>query len=158
MRRKDREVIDKNEITDIIHSCSCCRLGFYDKDQDEIYIVPLSFGYEETNGQRIFYFHGAKVGRKVELLKASPKVGFELDTDHELVRGTAACNHSMKYKSIIGTGIAKIIENDDEKRHALLAIMQQQTGQSAWDIPYPMLATVCVFKLTVHKLSCKAHI
>ena len=158
MRRKDREVTDNSEITDIIRSCSCCRLGFYDKEADEVYIVPLSFGYEETATQRIFYFHGAKAGRKVELLKASPKVGFELDTDHELVRGASACNNSMKYKSIIGTGVAEIIENDDEKRHALLAIMQQQTGQSIWDIPYPILAAVCVFKLTVQKLSCKAHI
>ena len=126
MRRKDREVTDNNEITNIIRSCSCCRLGFYDKDQDEIYIVPLSFGYEETNNKRIFYFHGAKVGRKVELLKASPKVGFEVDTDHELVRGASACNHSIKYKSIIGTGVAEIIENDDEKRRACCLFLHNQ--------------------------------
>lgn len=158
MRRKDREITDKQTIREIISSCKCCRLGFYDREQDEVYIVPLSFGYEEVNGQQIFYFHGAKVGRKCELLKSSPKVGFELDTNHELVHGAAACNHSMKYKSIIGTGIAEIIEDADEKKHALLAIMQQQTGKTAWDIPQPMLAPVCVFKLNVQKISCKAHV
>lgn len=35
--------------------------------------------------QLIFYFHGAKEGKKVELTKEQNIVGFELDTKHELV-------------------------------------------------------------------------
>ena len=48
MRRKDREVTDDYQIDTIITSCNCCRLGFY--DQDSVYIVPLSFGYEKKAG------------------------------------------------------------------------------------------------------------
>ena len=47
MRRKDREVTDSQKIREIILSCRCCRLGFY--DNGEVYIVPLDFGYYENN-------------------------------------------------------------------------------------------------------------
>ena len=85
MRRKDREVTDSQKIREIILSCRCCRLGFY--DNGEVYIVPLDFGYYENNGRHVFYFHGAKEGRKYRLTEKSPTVGFELDTNQQLVRG-----------------------------------------------------------------------
>ena len=75
MRRKDREVTDDYQIDTIITSCNCCRLGFY--DQDSVYIVPLSFGYEKKAGTRIFYFHSAKQGKKIQLMKTNARVGFE---------------------------------------------------------------------------------
>lgn len=67
MRRQDREVTDSARIREIISSCSVCRLGFC--DGDEVYIVPLNFGYEEVDGKYVFYFHGAKAGRKAELIR-----------------------------------------------------------------------------------------
>lgn len=42
MRRKDREVLDYQEMLNIMHSYDCCRLGFI--DDDSTYIVPLNFG------------------------------------------------------------------------------------------------------------------
>ena len=45
MRRKDREVTDREKIKDIVGRCSCCRLGF--QDEGGVYIVPLSFGFTE---------------------------------------------------------------------------------------------------------------
>ena len=53
MRRKDREVTDSQKIREIILSCRCCRLGFY--DNGEVYIVPLDFGYYENNGSIYYY-------------------------------------------------------------------------------------------------------
>lgn len=46
MRRKDRQVTDPEKIDSIIAQCRCCRLGFSDGEQ--VYVVPLSFGYENT--------------------------------------------------------------------------------------------------------------
>ena len=43
MRRKDREVLEEVRIDEFIKSCDCCRIGFYDKENDEVYIVPLNF-------------------------------------------------------------------------------------------------------------------
>ena len=52
MRRSDREVTDPKQIRDIIDHCTCCRLGFW--DGQEVYILPLNFGYEEADGKRVF--------------------------------------------------------------------------------------------------------
>lgn len=67
MRRKDREITDSLRIADIINRCTCCRIGFY--DDGEIYVVPLNFGYEVKDDSYVFYFHGAKEGRKIDLTK-----------------------------------------------------------------------------------------
>ena len=67
MRRKDREVTDNYEINKIINSCQIIRLAFADGVAP--YIVPLNFGFEEKDVKRTFYFHGAKEGRKLDLIK-----------------------------------------------------------------------------------------
>lgn len=155
MRRKDREVMEEEKINQIISDCSCCRLGFY--DDGEIYIVPLSFGYAAENGRRTFYFHGAKEGRKIDLIAASPSVGFELDTNYSLQEGKTACQHSARFQSVIGTGQVGFVEDRTEKRAALQTIMLHNTGKGSWDFPDAMLDAVRVFKLEVKSLSCKEH-
>ena len=80
MRRTDREITDAEKITQIIQTCHCCRLGFC--DNGAVYIVPLNFGYAEENGKRVFYFHSAKSGRKLDLIAGAPSVGFELDVNY----------------------------------------------------------------------------
>ena len=72
MRRKEREVIDDVQIDGIIRKCKICRVGFY--DNGEVYIVPLNFGFVHSGNKRIFYFHGAKEGRKFELIRHKPEV------------------------------------------------------------------------------------
>lgn len=87
MRRKDREVLDEVKIDKFIRNCDCCRIGFYDKENNEVYIVPLNFGYSHVDNKRVFYFHGAKEGRKIELISKTKKVSFEMDSNHELIVG-----------------------------------------------------------------------
>ena len=89
MRRKDRQVSDAAMQREIILACSCCRLGFC--DEGGAYIVPLNFGYEERGGKRTFYFHGAREGRKMELIKAGGPVGCERDTGWRLNEAKEAC-------------------------------------------------------------------
>ena len=83
MRRKDREVIDFEEVTAVINACECCRLGFV--DGNEAYIVPLNFGFEIKNEKFILYFHCAKEGRKIDLIPKQETVSFEMDTNTSLV-------------------------------------------------------------------------
>ena len=57
MRRKDREITDKQAIYDIIKKCDVCRIAFFDETFP--YIVPLNFGVTFENDTFSFYFHGA---------------------------------------------------------------------------------------------------
>ena len=158
MRRKDREVLDEVKIDKFIRNCDCCRIGFYDKENNEVYIVPLNFGYSHVDNKRVFYFHGAKEGRKIELISKTKKVSFEMDSNHELIIGKMACNYSERYQSVMGTGLISFVEDKDEKIAALNEIMFQSTGKKDWEFPEPMLNAVAVFKIEVTSLSCKEHL
>lgn len=155
MRRKDREVTDQERIEDIIRRCNCCRIGFC--DDGEVYIVPLNFGYEKKEDTYVFYFHGAKEGRKLELIQRSPDVGFEMDTDCAVSTAEIACNYSTYFQSIIGNGILSTVSEPEEKKLGLSLIMEHNTGKRNWDFKEKMLESVAVFKLTVYKMSCKEH-
>ena len=158
MRRKDREVLEEGKIDEFIRTCDCCRIGFYDKENDEVYIVPLNFGYSNTDNKRVFYFHGAKEGRKIDLISKTKKVSFEMDTNHELIVGKMACNYSERYQCVMGTGLISFVEDKEEKAMALNEIMFQNMGKKDWDFPEPMLSGVAVFKIEVINLSCKEHL
>jgi nitroimidazol reductase NimA-like FMN-containing flavoprotein (pyridoxamine 5'-phosphate oxidase superfamily) len=154
MRRKDREIKDKALIEQFIAKEQIIRIAFY--DNGDLYIVPLNYGFIYENDKYVFYFHGAKAGRKFELSKSSPMVGFEIDGKYELLQADVACDYSAKFQSVIGTGRLSIIEDYEEKIKGLNALMNHISGKSEWDYSKDMVDAVAVFRLEVDKLSCKA--
>ena len=155
MRRNDREVIDENKIDLIINNCDCCRLGFV--KNNEAYILPLNFGFENENGKRLFYFHSATEGKKINLIETQPLVSFELDCAHSLNSGDVACSYSYRFQSVMGHGNINFVDDLEAKKNALVKIMEHYTSKSDWNFPDDMLKSVCVFCLEVTELSCKVH-
>ena len=155
MRRNDREITDMMKIEDIMSRCTCCRIGF--QDDGKVYIVPLNFGYVAKGDTYIFYFHGAKEGRKIDLINKNPVVGFEMDTNYTLNEADQACGYSARFQSIIGNGIVSIVSEMNEKKLGLSLLMEHNTGKQNWDFDEKMLNAVTVFKLEVTKMSCKEH-
>lgn len=155
MRRKDREITDEGKIREIIEGCHCMRLGFCDEGQ--VYIVPLNFGLEVENGQYTFYFHGAREGRKIDLIHKNPYVGFEMDRNFLLKESEKACNYSARFQSVIGNGSVRILEDVEEKKKGLQAIMKQNTGKEDWEFIEAAVNAACVFEMKVEQLSCKEH-
>lgn len=153
MRRRDREITDKILIEEFIAKEQILRIAFY--DEGDIYIVPVNYGYLHDE-KYVFYFHGAKAGRKYELAKKKPTVGFEIDGNYKLLESETACNFSVAFQSVIGTGNLSLVEDTTEKMIGLNAIMKQTTSKSEWDYADEILDAVAVFKLVVEKLSCKA--
>lgn len=153
MRRKDREITDNNRIAEFIDKEQILRIAFY--DEGEIYIVPLNYGYS-FDEKYTFYFHGARAGRKYELAKSSPSVGFEIDGNYTLLEGETACDFSATFQSVVGTGVISLVDDKDEKIKGLDTIMKQTTSKSGWHYNKEMLEAVAVFRLDVTKLSCKA--
>ena len=132
------------------------RLGFYDNGQ--VYIVPLNFGYLlDGDHKYTFYFHGAKQGRKIDLIHTSPYVGFEMDTNYKLNEADVACGYSARFQSVIGNGYMSIVEDFEEKKLGLLSIMKQNTGREDWSFPDEEVNAVCIFKMIAEQLACKEH-
>lgn len=103
MIRKDREVTELKEISDILSRCHTIRVGMnYDGAP---YIVPLSFGMEIVDGSILLYVHGANRGLKLELLEKCGRVCVEGDVFHcfeQIKHGITA-----RYESVIGFGSAE---------------------------------------------------
>jgi nitroimidazol reductase NimA-like FMN-containing flavoprotein (pyridoxamine 5'-phosphate oxidase superfamily) len=117
MRQAEREIKDRKTIDDLINRATVCRLGLV--DGDEPYIVPLNFGYD---GKSLF-FHCAKEGRKIDVIRRHDKVCFEIELDTDVVKGDVACKWSMRYRSVMGVGRAHIVDDVEGKRHGLNVIM-----------------------------------
>lgn len=155
MRRNDREIKDVLQIEQFISKEQIMRVAFY--DNGDIYVVPLNYGFEIVNGQYRFYFHGAKAGRKYELSKTNPSVGFEIDGKYEVLEAETACDYSAKFQSVIGTGVMSVIDDLEEKERGLNILMEQVAGaKKAWHYSQEMLNGVAVFRLDVKKMTCKA--
>ena len=158
VKKKERQISYNKNIEEFLTEEKVIRIGFYDKANDEVYIVPLNYGYIFDKDQYIFYMHGGPKGRKFELAKDEPNVGFEIDGRYELVTGDLACKHSAKYQSIIGNGKIQILTDIEEKKNALEIIMKHATGKSGFEYNPKMLQHVGVYKLTATKLTCKANL
>jgi hypothetical protein len=155
MRRNDREITDRKIIELFITKQKILRVAFY--DNGEIYIVPVNYGYSYKNDKFVFYFHGATAGRKYELSKNNPMVGFEIDGNYMLIESKSPCKFSAAFQSVIGTGTIHIVNDKEEKKIGLDAIMKQATNKCEWRYNDESLDKVAVFKIDVDKLSCKCH-
>ena len=96
--------------------------------------------------------------RKSDQKKKTTSVGFELDTNYRLEKGNIACEYTAGFQSIIGTGEICLIEEKEEKKAALQAIMEHYTQKKDWKFSEQSLSSVAVFKLEVKELSCKEHL
>ena len=154
MRRSDREITDIKSIEAFIAKEQIMRIAFY--DNGEIYIVPVNYGYTNDSGHYAFYFHGAKGGRKYELSKESPNIGFEIDGNYELLEADIACDFSARFQSVVGTGKITIVEEREEKLKGLNALMKQTSGKTEWQYSEEMMNAVAIYKVDVNEISCKA--
>lgn len=154
MRRKDKEITDVNQMLDIIKQCKICRIAM---SKDNIpYIVPLNYGYQFIDNQLEFYFHSAKVGKKVDYFQANNNVCIEIDCDFDLIAGEKACDYTSAFKSIIGFGEIEIVEDFRAKKDGLNIIMQHQTGNpKVYDFSEKQLQPVLIYKLKVNSFSGK---
>ena len=115
MRRKDREVQSLDEIFDILNRCDTVRVAF--RGEEYPYIIPVSFGAELADGKVTVYFHCAREGLKLELLKKDPHICLESD----IFLKTETTDHGIttRYESVIGFGECRIVEDEQEIKHGL---------------------------------------
>ena len=122
MRRADKEIVNSMEIEDILKSGRVCQLGL--NDGGLTYVVPVNYGYADG----CLYIHSAREGRKIDILRRNNFVSFNIYIDDGLVQSDVACNWGMRYRSVMGTGTAALIEDRTEKEQALRIITQHYSG------------------------------
>lgn len=127
MTRREQQVTDLNEIIEILEKSKVVHVGMI--DGDEPYVVPMNYGYVFEDGKPVLYLHGARRGRKIDVIKANPKVFYEMCCDITPFEGDVACRYGITYASIMGRGMATLVEDVEEKKQALSILMKTQTGK-----------------------------
>jgi nitroimidazol reductase NimA-like FMN-containing flavoprotein (pyridoxamine 5'-phosphate oxidase superfamily) len=156
MRRKDREVSDTEEKLRILGNSKVCRLGMAENNQP--YVIPLNFGYEYKDGILDLYFHGAREGKKIDILKQNSRVCFETDGGHGLIEGTEAYSYSFAYESVIGFGNVEFLESDEDKTYGLNLLMKHQTGtDTEYTFDEHHLQAVAVYRVRAESFTGKRH-
>ena len=151
MRRKDREITDREEILAIIRKCDVCRIALNDGDYP--YIVPLNFGLDVQGDQVFFYFHAATEGKKLDLIAKDHRATFEMDCDHNFILYEERMSCTMGYASVIGHGTIETVP--DEENYAALKILMRHYHAEDFQFNTDMIGVTTVLKMTVTDMTGK---
>jgi nitroimidazol reductase NimA-like FMN-containing flavoprotein (pyridoxamine 5'-phosphate oxidase superfamily) len=89
--------------------------------EEQPFITPLLFWYDPDT-QRI-YFHAATAGRLHANSQRYPRACFETFRTGKLLASNVALEFALQFESVIAFGDLRLVEDDDEKRHALYELI-----------------------------------
>lgn len=150
MRRKEREITDRAEMDEILASSKVMYLGL--ADQNIPFVVPVFFAYDGA----AVYFHSARAGSKIEILKRNPKVCFVVSTDQSVIESDKACDFEARHRTVIGVGEANFIEEVPEKIQALDKIVALFTSNQ-FEYPKSNLRQTAVVRIVIESMKGKKH-
>lgn len=150
MRRAEREVVDKAELERLLTEAPVMRLGMVDHGQP--YVVPVNFAFAND----IVWIHGAREGRKMDCLREQPRVCVEVDRLFHVTTGPKACSDwGSVYESVIGFGLAEIVEDVRVKSEGLRALMNKYSGREDWEFAHMSVDSCDVIRITFDTLTGK---
>jgi len=106
-----------HECDALLRRAQVLRLGLVDGDGP--YVVPVNFGYD---GARI-YVHGPREGRRIAAIGQGARVCFEVD-EGEVLPADRPCGYTSRFRSVIGYGHARLLQEEAEKLQGLDVIMR----------------------------------
>ena len=156
MRKSEREIADVQEKFGALLRCGYMTLAV--EGEVAPYCVPLNFGAELIGESLVLYFHCAKEGKKLDLLRKNLRVGFSAANMLRVFnKGVAPCGYTTDYESVCGTGRAEILEDEPARLHALQVLMKHYSSEDfpAASFSAKALSLTCVVKVSVDSWSGK---
>jgi nitroimidazol reductase NimA-like FMN-containing flavoprotein (pyridoxamine 5'-phosphate oxidase superfamily) len=150
MRRKEREITDRAEIDEIIHAEKVMHLALSDNNRP--FLVPLFYAYDG----HALYFHSAKAGTKIEILKRNNNVCFEIYTGFGIIENEKACDFEARHRTVIGFGKAFFVEDEAGKIKALNSIVGRFTDKR-FEYPKANLNATSVIRIDIELVKGKTH-
>jgi nitroimidazol reductase NimA-like FMN-containing flavoprotein (pyridoxamine 5'-phosphate oxidase superfamily) len=117
-RKAERGRYDWDTVAAILDEGLICHVGFSDGDRP--WVVPMAFG---RIGEEL-YLHGAPGNATLRTLAAGAHACLTVTLLDGLVLARSAFHHSMNYRSVMLFGQGEAVTDGDEKRAALLAIVE----------------------------------
>ena len=152
MTKRERQITDEAQIMDILDKGKVLHLGL--AVDNEPYVVPMNYGYTHEDGKLVIYLHSAVRGKKLDMIRANPKVFFEIDCDMIPFEGTLPCQYGVAYSSLMGKGRARLVEDVEEKKKAMSILMKTQTGKD-FTFEDRLVSIVAVIRIDVEAYTAK---
>lgn len=129
MRVAKKEIKDRGEVEDLLAKCLVGRLGTTGEGGWPM-VKPLNFVYREGK----IYFHSAREGEKIDHIARDNRVCFEVDLPITYVKGTKEdpCKADYLYQSAICKGRAHPVHDPEEKKAALVALMEKYQPEGGY--------------------------
>jgi len=150
--KREYLITEEKQILDILDSAKILHLGLC--VDNEPYVVPMNYGYTLEDGKLVLYLHSALQGKKLDMIRANPKVFFEMDCDRLPFEGKVACQYGFSYSSIMGRGSARIVEDVAEKMQAMTILMKTQTGKN-FEFNERLVSIVSVIRIDASEYTAK---
>ena len=152
MTKRERQITDENQIMAILDAGKVLHLGL--AVDNEPYVVPMNYGYTKENGKLVMYLHSAVRGKKLDMIRINPKVFFEIDCDLVPFESDLPCQYGLSYSSVMGKGIARIVDDVEEKKKAMSILMKTQTGKE-FSFEDRLVSIVAVIRIDVSDYTAK---
>lgn len=121
--------MEVNQMEELLQRQAVGRLGMSINGQP--YVVPLHYLYQRGK----LFFHSSKDGLKISCLLANPKVCFEVDELIGISSGDSACNFHTRYRSVLVTGTARILESTAEKAAMVNKLVEKYAEGKSFQPP-----------------------
>ena len=125
---------------------------------EQPFITPTNFWYDPS--RHVIYFHSNIVGRMRANIERHPQVCFEASEYGKLLPSNVALEFSIQYQSAVVFGTVRVIEDADEKRHALYGLIgkyfpDMRPGQEYRPIMDDELKRTSVYAIAIESWSGK---
>jgi uncharacterized protein len=125
---------------------------------EQPFITPTTFWYDPS--RHVIYFHSNIVGRMRANSERHPQVCFEASEYGQLLPSNVAVEFSIQYQSAVVFGKIRVIEDADEKRHALYGLIGKyfpgrQPGREYRPITDDELKRTSVYAIAIESWSGK---
>jgi len=152
MTKRERQVTDPEQILHILDAGKVLHLGL--AVDNEPYVVPMNYGYTMEDGKLTLYLHSALRGKKLDMIRANPRVFFSIDCDRMPFEGRVPCQYGLVYSSIMGRGTAHLVDDVEEKKRAMTCLMKTQTGKD-FTFEDRLVSIVAVVRIDVEEYTAK---
>lgn len=144
---------EKTEIEKVLREMDFGYLGM--SNNAKPYVIPMSYAYQENR----IYLHAALKGLKLEYIRNNPRVCFTVAEQQQLVTNHNPCEFSVRYRSVIATGKAKLVEEPDEKIAVLQIIAAKYSPNIvSLDIDTRQANSVAVIVIDIEEITGKCNI
>jgi uncharacterized protein len=152
-RRKERIMNTTQEMELLLERMPVGRLAV--TTEDGPYVVAVNYLFLEGN----IYFHSGQEGRKIEALRADPRVCFLVDDVGPQVLWDKGCGISQVYESVACFAKAEFVDDPLEKKRILERLVRKfvPADHPLPPMEGPNLERTAVVRLVVESMSGKAN-